>query len=646
MITPDDLYLFHEGSQFRLYDKFGAHADVVDGVRGTRFALWAPNARQVALIGDFNGWDSRETPMFRRADDGSVWERFIPQIGPGARYKYHVVSGDESFRCDKADPLGFAMEEPPETASIVWPLDYSWGDAKWIDRRHARGALRAPMSIYEVHLGSWLREGPSGRFLSYREIAPRLVEHIKRLGFTHVELLPVMEHPFYGSWGYQITGYFAPTRRYGVPQDLMFLIDHLHQHDIGVILDWVPGHFPSDAHGLSYFDGTHLFEHADPRQGFHPEWNSLIFNYGRPEVRSFLISAAVFWLDRYHIDGLRIDGVASMLHLDYARKEGEWIPNEKGGNENLDAVLFLRRLNDVVHRDFPDTHTIAEDSTSWPMVTRPTEVGGLGFRMKWDMGWMHDTLRYLAIDPIARKLHHEALTFRSLYQFNENYVLPLSHDEVVHQKKPLVLKMNGDWWKQRANLRLLYGVMWTQPGKKLLFMGGEFAATREWNHDEGLDWGLRSVDDHAGIERFVAALNRLYVAEPSLHACDCDRRGFEWINGSDVDNSVITYLRRGRKRDLLLMVAINFTPIPRHDYWVGVPCPGAWTEILNSDAHEFGGSGVGNHGPIEADDVECLGRPHRVRITLPPLSLVILRASRPPTSPKKPSKTIEVKSPI
>jgi 1,4-alpha-glucan branching enzyme len=474
LLTADDLYLFNEGTHYRLFEKLGAHPLAVDGVAGTYFAVWAPNAQQVAVIGDFNQWDKASHPLRPRGESG-VWEGFIAGVGPGTLYKYHIASRWHGYQVDKADPLAFFHERPPRTASIVWPLEYAWGDQEWMAQRQRRNSLKAPMSIYEVHLGSWRRvpeEG--GRFLTYRELAPRLAEHVRRLGFTHVELLPVMEHPFYGSWGYQTTGYFAPTSRYGTPQDFMYLIDVLHQHGIGVILDWVPSHFPTDAHGLGYFDGTHLYEHADMRKGLHPDWNSFIFNYGRNEVRSFLLSSALFWLEKYHADGLRVDAVASMLYLDYSRRAGEWIPNQYGGRENLEAIAFLRRLNEEVYKTFPDVQTIAEESTAWPMVSRPTYVGGLGFGLKWDMGWMHDTLSYMARDPIYRQYHHNLLTFRMLYAFHENFVLPLSHDEVVHGKGSLLGKMPGDDWQKFANLRLLYGYMYTQPGKKLLFMGGEF----------------------------------------------------------------------------------------------------------------------------------------------------------------------------
>jgi 1,4-alpha-glucan branching enzyme len=513
---------------------------------------------------------------------------------------------------------------PPATASIVWDLDYTWGDGAWMRERAAKNALSAPMSVYEVHLASWRRE--DGRSLSYRELAPQLADHVEALGFTHVELLPVMEHPFAGSWGYQVTGYFAPTHRLGTPQDLMYLIDYLHQRGVGVILDWVPAHFPTDAHALGDFDGTHLYEHADPRRGFHPDWRSYIFNYGRHEVRSFLVSNALFWLDRYHADGLRVDGVASMLYLDYSRKEGEWIPNEHGGRENLDAVRFLRQLNEAAADAHPDAAIIAEESTSWPMVSRPTRVGGLGFGLKWDMGWMHDTLRYLERDPLYRRWHHNEITFRSLYAFHENFVLPLSHDEVVHGKGSLLNKMPGDRWQKFANLRLLFASMFTQPGKKLLFMGSELAQWREWNHDGTLDWHLLEEAPHAAISRLIGDLNRLYREEPALHARDTDPSGFAWIDGSDAEHSAVTFLRLADPPTPPLLVAINFTPVVRYEYRVGVPIEGGWEEVLNTDAVIYGGSGVGNLGQVIARPVPLHARPMSMAITLPPLAAVIFRA--------------------
>jgi len=625
LLTEDDVYLFNEGSHLHLYRRLGAHQITVDGVAGTYFAVWAPNAEEVAVMGEFNRWD-RSSHKLRPRGSSGIWEGFIPGVGQGDLYKYHIKSWYYGYRAEKADPVGFRHEEPPRTASIVWDLSYTWGDDEWMRTRERRNAADAPISIYEVHLGSWMRVPEDGnRPLTYRELAPRLAEYVLEMGFSHVELLPVMEHPFYGSWGYQVTGYFAPTGRYGSPQDFMYFIDYLHQHGIGVILDWVPSHFPTDAHGLAFFDGTHLYEHADPRKGFHPDWNSLIFNYGRNEVRSFLLSSAMFWLDVYHADGLRVDAVASMLYLDYSREPGEWIPNVYGGRENLEAIAFLRRMNEEVYRAFPDTQTIAEESTAWPMVSRPTYVGGLGFGMKWDMGWMHDTLRYMSRDPIYRKYHHNDLTFRLLYAFHENFVLPLSHDEVVHGKGSLLGSMPGDLWQKFANLRALFGYMWAQAGKKLLFMGGEFGQWNEWNHETSLDWHLLQYDTHRGVQRWVADLNRLYRAETALHELDFQAAGFEWVDANDADSSVISFLRRGRSPNDVILVVANFTPVVRHGYRVGVPQGGFWKELLNSDAKEYGGSGVGNLGGKEADPVPCHGRPFSLELVLPPLAVIFLK---------------------
>jgi 1,4-alpha-glucan branching enzyme len=617
LLSDDDLYLFNEGSHLRIFDKLGAHP-LPDGVA---FGVWAPNADYVSVIGDFNAWNPKTHPLVPRASSG-IWEGFVPDLRPGALYKYHVVGRGGHHRVDKADPVGFFAETPPRTASVVWDLSYEWGDEGWMRSRQARNAPTAPWSIYEVHLGSWARVPEEGnRWLSYREIAPRLADHVERVGFTHVELLPVMEHPFYGSWGYQVTGYFAPTSRYGKPQDLMYLIDHLHQRGIGVVLDWVPSHFPSDEHGLGYFDGTHLYEHADPRLGRHPDWGSLVFNYGRHEVRSFLLSSALFWLERYHVDGLRVDAVASMLYLDYSRREGEWIPNRFGGRENLEAIEFLRRLNVEVYGCHPDVQTVAEESTAWPMVSRPTYVGGLGFGMKWDMGWMHDTLQYFSRDPVHRKYHHDNLTFRGLYAATENFVLPLSHDEVVHGKGSLLSRMPGDEWQRFANLRLLLGWMFAQPGKKLLFMGGEFGQQREWDHEGSLDWHLLDHPFHRGVLRWMSDLNRLYRAEPALHRLDFDPlAGFSWVDASDAEQSVASFLRLADRRQVLGV--FNFTPVPRYGYRVGVPVGGRWCELLNGDAREYGGSGVGNLGGVEAEPRPWHGRPFSLPVTLPPLAAV------------------------
>ncbi|MDR7521784.1 MAG: 1,4-alpha-glucan branching protein GlgB [Armatimonadota bacterium] len=625
LLTDHDLYLFNEGTHFRLYEKLGAHPVQMEGREGTYFAVWAPNAEGVFVIGDFNGWDRTATPLYPRATSG-IWEGFIPGVGRGARYQYHVVSRFHGYRADKADPFAFYGECPPATSSIVWDLDYRWGDQGWMAQRAQRNALDAPMAIYEVHLGSWRRVPEDGnRPLTYRELAPALAGYLREMGFTHAEFLPVMEHPFYGSWGYQVTGYFSPTARYGTPQDFMYLVDYLHQQGFGVILDWVPSHFPRDEHGLGYFDGTHLYEHADPRKGLHPDWDSFIFNYGRNEVRSFLISAALFWLDRYHVDGLRTDAVASMLYLDYSRREGEWIPNEFGGRENLEAIALLRRLNEEVYRHHPDVQTIAEESTSWPMVSRPAYVGGLGFGLKWDMGWMHDTLAYMARDPIYRRYHHNELTFRMLYAFTENFVLPLSHDEVVYGKGSLLARMPGADWMPFANLRLLFGYMYGQPGKKLLFMGGEFAQGREWNHETSLDWHLLAYAPHQGVARWVADLNRVYREEPALHEWDCRPEGFEWIDANDADQSVLTFLRCGRSPDALILVVCHFTPVPRTGYRVGVPRGGFWREILNSDAREYGGSGQGNAGGVEATPIPWHGRSHSLNLTIPPLGVLFFK---------------------
>jgi len=530
---------------------------------------------------------------------------------------------------EKADPFAFYDETPPKTASIVWDLNYDWGDQSWMEKRRTRNALDAPISIYEVHVGSWRRVSEEGnRYLTYRELAPKLAEYLKHVGFTHVEFLPVMEHPFYGSWGYQSTGYFAPTSRYGRPEDFMYLVDYLHQHDIGVILDWVPSHFPNDEYSLGYFDGTHLYEHGDPRKGIHPHWNSLVFNYGRHEVRSFLFSSALFWLDKYHADGLRVDAVASLLYLDYGREEGDWIPNQYGGRENLDAIAFLRRLNEVIYLEKPDVQTIAEESTAWPRVSRPTSAGGLGFGLKWDMGWMHDTLEYMTRDPIYRKYHHNNLTFRLLYAFFENFVLPLSHDEVTHGKGSLLGKMPGDDWQKFANLRLLLGYMYAQPGKKLLFMGGEFGQWREWGHDEALEWNLLQFSPHSGLQKWVSDLNRIYRSEPALYQAEFNSAGFEWIDCNDVEHSTISLIRKGRSSDDVVAVVCNFTPETYFDHKVGVPNPGFWKELLNSDAREYGGSGQGNLGGVKAAPIPLHGRPYSLTITLPPLACVFLKCSK------------------
>ncbi len=625
LLTEDDLFLFNEGSHFHLYDKLGSHPIVVNGVEGTYFAVWAPNAREVCVKGDFNGWQDCGHHLSMKGNSG-IWEAFIPEMTKGSLYKYHIVNRDSGYAVDKADPVAFSQELAPRTASVVWDTDYTWQDQEWMEKRDRYNALDAPMSVYEVHLGSWMRVPEEGdRFLTYRELASKLADYVKRMGFTHVELMPITEHPFYGSWGYQTTGYFAPTSRYGTPQDFMYLVDYLHQQEIGVILDWVPSHFPSDQHGLSYFDGTHLYEHADPRKGFHPDWQSYIFNYGRHEVRSFLISSAFFWLDKCHIDGLRVDAVASMLYLDYSRKQGEWIPNHHGGRENFEAIDFLRRFNEAVYQHFPGIQTIAEESTAWPMVARPLYVGGLGFGLKWDMGWMHDTLSYMSQEPIHRKYHHNKLTFRMIYAFNENFTLPLSHDEVVHGKGSLIGKMPGDYWQKFANLRLLFGYMYAQAAKKLLFMGGEIGQWAEWNHDLSLDWHLLENPMHAGLQNWVADLNQIYRREPAMHELDFDWQGFDWIDCNDSEQSVISLVRRGKSPDEVVLIVCNFTPVPRHDYRIGVPAGGFWRELLNSDAGDYGGSGMGNMGGVHADEISHHGQPYSVNLTLPPLGICFFK---------------------
>ncbi|MCX8087480.1 MAG: 1,4-alpha-glucan branching protein GlgB [Rhodocyclaceae bacterium] len=619
-----DLHLFHEGTHTRLYERLGAHPETRAGVSGCHFAVWAPNAHAVSVMGDFNGWN-KHSHWLRQINAGSgIWEGFVPGATVGQRYKFHIESNFHGYKVDKADPFAFAAEMPPATASQIVSLDYRWNDGEWMARRKAANALDAPMSVYEVHLGSWRRspETPD-QPLGYRALAPLLADYCLEMGFTHVELLPVMEHPFYGSWGYQITGYFAPTARYGSPQDFMYLVDHLHQKGIGVILDWVPSHFPNDEHGLAWFDGTALYEHADPRQGFHPEWASQIFNYGRHEVRAFLLSSALFWLDKYHVDGLRVDAVASMLYLDYARKEGEWVPNEYGGRENLAAIRFLRQLNEAVYRDFPDVQTIAEESTAWPMVSRPTWLGGLGFGMKWNMGWMHDTLDYFAHDPVHRKYHHDQITFSIWYAFHENFMLPISHDEVVHGKGSLVGKLPGDEWQRFANLRLLLGYMWAHPGKKLLFMGSEFGQTAEWNHDKSLDWHLLQYWPHAGAQRWLRDLNTLYRQHPALYARDFTHEGFEWIDCHDSDVSVLSFLRKGPQGETMLVV-LNGTPVVREGYRIGVPQGGHWREVANSDAPAYGGSGVSNGERVLAEATPWHGRPYSLALRLPPLAALFL----------------------
>ncbi|TMG35568.1 MAG: 1,4-alpha-glucan branching protein GlgB [Chloroflexi bacterium] len=629
LLTADDLHYFNEGTHAHLHQKMGAHIQDNPKQPGTSFAVWAPDARSVSVIGDFNRWDTSANPLSPREQSG-IWEGFVPAVGRGAVYKYRVRSRVRNYQADKADPFAFFAEVPPKTASVIWDLAYEWHDQDWMTGRAKPNGREVPWAVYEMHLGSWRRVlEEENRWLTYRELAPLLAAYVKRMGFTHVELLPVMEHPLYGSWGYQTTGYFAPTSRYGTPQDFMFLVDHLHQNGIGVILDWVPSHFPTDEHGLQYFDGTHLFEHADPRLGLHPDWGSSIFNYGRNEVRSFLLSSALFWLDNYHVDGLRVDAVASMLYLDYSRKPGEWIPNKFGGRENLDAVEFLRQLNTAAYGEHGDIQTVAEESTAWPMVSKPTYLGGLGFGMKWDMGWMHDTLHYMSQDPVYRKFHHNNLTFRMLYAFSESYMLPLSHDEVVHGKGSLLGKMPGDTWQKFANLRLLFAYMYAQPGKKLLFMGDEFGQWREWNHDASLDWSLLELPFHDGVSRWVADLNRVYREQKAMHELDFDPAGFRWIDANDTEQSVISLIRQGRTPDQPVLGAFNFTPVPRYNYLLGAPLGGTWKEILNSDAGVYGGSGLGNFGEVRAAPISRHGYPHALTLTLPPLGAIFLKpASR------------------
>jgi 1,4-alpha-glucan branching enzyme len=626
LLSSNDVYLFNEGTNDRLYERLGSHPLTVNGKEGTYFAVWAPDATRVSVIGEFNSWKPDIHPLFSHEVSG-IWEGFIPGVVVGDIYKYHVVSRFHGYQVNKADPMARYYEKPPSTASRVWRHTYTWNDHEWMKTRGQRNSLNAPIAVYELHLGSWRRQYDEGwRWLNYREIGPMLCQYIKDLGFTHVELMPVMEHPFTGSWGYQITGFFASTSRYGAPEDLMYMIDLLHQNGIGVILDWVPAHFPSDEHGLGYFDGTHLYEHADRRKGFHPDWQSCIFNYGRNEVRSFLRSSAVFWLDLFHADGLRVDGVASMLYLNYSRNDGDWIPNQYGGRENLEAISLIRQINETVYRLFPDIQVYAEESTDWAMVSRPTYAGGLGFGIKWDMGWMHDTLKYMTKDAIHRRYHHNEMTFRALYAFTENFILPLSHDEVSHGKGSLVGKMPGDDWQKFANLRLLFGWMYGQPGKKLLFMGGEVAQWREWDCNGSIDWYLLDYDRHIGIHRLVKDLNHSYAQEPSLHLNDVHPEGFEWIDCNDADASVFTFIRKGRASDRIILAIYNMTPVPRLNYKIGLPRDGVWRELINTDAKEYGGSGIGNAGAITAINRGHHGRPFSAIVTLPPLAAVFFRS--------------------
>jgi 1,4-alpha-glucan branching enzyme len=621
LIGDVDIYLFGEGTHRRIYDKLGAHPVTVDGVAGVHFAVWAPNARRVAVVGDFNAWDGNRHPMDRRS--GGVWEAFVPEAALGSRYKYELHDANDALLPLKADPYAFASEPPPATASIVAiPGKAAWNDGAWLAQRDAAGRRDAPISIYEVHLGSWQR-ADANRYLTYDELADKLVPYVASLGFTHIELMPIAEHPFDGSWGYQTIGMYAPTSRFGPPDAFARFVERAHDAGIGVLIDWVPGHFPTDAHGLAHFDGTALYEHADPRQGFQPDWNTLIFNFGRNEVANYLIANALFWLDAYHIDGLRVDAVASMLYLDYSRKAGEWIPNRYGGRENLDAIAMLQRMNTDAYGAYPGIITVAEESTAWPGVSRPVDAGGLGFGYKWNMGWMHDTLAYLHEDPINRRYHQDQLTFSFVYAFSENYVLPLSHDEVVHLKGSLLGKMPGDDWQRFANLRALYGYLFAHPGKKLLFMGGEFAQDREWNHDHSLDWHLLDDARHAGIQTLVRDLNHVYRELPALYERDAEAEGLEWIT-SDRDESVVAFARRGRADDALAVAVTNFTPVPREGYRIGVPRAGTYVEALNTDAEHYGGSGVTNERRV-AEPIGAHGKPYSFAFRLPPLATVIFR---------------------
>ncbi|MBC7744808.1 MAG: 1,4-alpha-glucan branching protein GlgB [Flavobacterium sp.] len=625
--TDFDISLFKAGKHYKLYEKLGSHVVEHAGQKGTYFAVWAPNATMVSLMGNFNGWDKDTIPMNARWDGSGIWETFVPHIGNGEIYKYSIRSNSGEV-LEKGDPFAFRWEEPPSTASMVWDTWFEWKDVEWMKDRKTANSLNQPFSVYEMHFGSWARslESPD-EFLSYREMADRLVPYLMDMEFTHVEFMPLMEHPFAPSWGYQITGYFAACSRFGTPQDFMYLIEQLHQNGIGVILDWVPSHFPGDAHGLYKFDGTHLYEHADMRKGFHPDWKSYIFNYGRNEVRSFLISNAIFWIDRFHADGLRVDAVASMLYLDYSRKEGEWIPNDFGGRENLEAISFLQEFNEAVYGEFPDVQTIAEESTAFPGVSRPVYLGGLGFGMKWMMGWMNDTLSFFEKDPFFRKHHHSRITFSTEYAFTENFMLPFSHDEVVHGKGSLLNKMPGDEWQKFANLRLLYAYMFTHPGTKLLFMGDEFGQGREWNHNQSLDWHVLEYASHQGLKQFVKSLNHLYKNEPALYEKSFSHEGFEWIEGGDVDNSVLVYSRKGNQIEQSVVVILNLTPVPRPSYRIGLPLPGTWKTILNSNELKFYGSGLAGAPQAESEQISWQGKPQSAAINLPPLACIIIKKS-------------------
>ena len=627
-ISDVDVHLFSEGTHYRIYEKLGAHQLERDGVKGTHFAVWAPNAARVSVVGNFNEWNADKNPMVLNHSSG-IWSAFIPALGHGTLYKYFIDGANGHVQ--KTDPVGFASEMRPRTASIVWDLDtYKWNDAKWLEARDKKNSLGKPVSIYELHLGSWMRvPEEENRWLTYRETADKLIPYVLEMNFTHVELMPVSEHPLDASWGYQTTGYFAVTSRFGPPEDFMYLVDKLHQAGIGVLVDWVPAHFPRDGHALGLFDGTHLYEHADPRLGEHREWGTYVFNYGRYEVANFLLSNAMFWFDKYHIDGLRVDAVASMLYLDYARENGEWVANQYGGRENIEAINFLRQLNEKVYAEYPSVMMVAEESTAWPQVTRPTYVGGLGFGLKWDMGWMNDTLQFMSLDSVHRKFHHDKLTFRSMYSFSENFIMPLSHDEVVHGKYSLLSKMPGDAWQKFANLRLLFGYQYSSPGKKLMFMGGEIGQWIEWSEERSVDWHLLEYPTHAGVKQWVSDLNHLYKTEPALYEYDCNPGGFEWIDCQDNEQSIVCFLRKGKHLDDFILVLCNFTPVPRWNYRVGVPQGGYWKEMLNSDAEVYGGSGIGNHGGVHSDSHWHHGRQDSLSVVVPPLSIVMFKVQKP-----------------
>jgi 1,4-alpha-glucan branching enzyme len=623
-ITDYDIYLFREGKHFSLHKKLGAHLIKKDNKEGTFFAVWAPNAKSVSVIGNFNGWLKDAHHLEVRKDGSGIWQGFIPGVKKGEAYKYFISSNFDNYQVEKADPVGFYSEQPPKTASITWEYNYKWQDQKWMKNRKDRNSLEGPISVYEVHLESWrhaIEDTP--RHLSYIELAKQLSSYVKDLGYTHIELMPVTEYPFSGSWGYQVTGFFAPTSRFGNPDEFMQFVDIMHQNDIGVIIDWVPSHFPGDLHGLHFFDGTYLYEHQDPRKGYHPDWSSYIFNYGRNEIRNFLISSAHSWLENFHIDGIRVDAVASMLYLDYSRKEGEWIPNEHGGRENLDAILFLRDLNESVYTEYPDVQTIAEESTAWPMVTRPAYTGGLGFGLKWNMGWMHDSLDYFTHEPIHRSYHHNRMTFSIMYAFTENFMLSLSHDEVVHGKKSLISKMPGDDWQKFANLRTLFGFMFAHPGKKLHFMGMEFGQWNEWNYHQSLDWHLLDHDTHKGLQFFIKDLNSVYKRYPALFEMDFSHEGFKWIDANDSQNSILSFVRYDKEKKNEVVVVANFTPVPRYNYRLGVPEDTHWKEILNSDAKQYGGSGMGNFGGVDSTPVPYHGEDFSINILIPPLGIVM-----------------------